>query len=279
MKIDLISYTNEYEYTVKQILSADKLNKALFLRLFSDLHRESRIILADGRAAGIVLTGRSGSTFYCIIFVKKEMRRNGIASFALQKFEDEVSETCTELSSFFNIEDEAALQFSEKHGYRRHYDSVYMEYYGERPRETPVPVRMYREEDYEEAQSMYAEAFHRMRVAVGDFPDSKPAPQSAKGRAAWKNDAENYFLFEDGGEIVGVGHLDGFEIGSISIRVDKQRQGIGRSFMPYLMNRIFDRGYDKVALECVVGNPARKLYDELGFKPIYTERFVRKKLR
>ena len=49
--------------------------------------------------------------------------------------------------------------------------------------------------------------------------------------------------------------------------------------MPYLMNRIFDRGYDKVALECVVGNPARKLYDEFGFTPIYTERFVRKKLR
>ena len=75
------------------------------------------------------------------------------------------------------------------------------------------------------------------------------------------------------------GHPDDFEIGSVSVRVDKQRQGIGRSFMHYLLNRIFDRGYDKVALECVVGNPARKLYDELGFKPIYTERFVRKKLR
>lgn len=279
MKIELIAYSNEYENIIKQMLSADVLNKDFFLRLFTDLYRGCRVIVADGRVSGIVFIARNGTTNYCIIFVENEMRRKGVAAAVLHMIEEEFTDSITELSSFFNLEDAAALRFAEKHGYRRHFDSVYMEYVGERPAESSIPVRMYTDADYEEAQSMYAEAFHRMRLAVGDFPESVPAPQSEKGRAAWKNDAENYFLYEENSEIVAVGHLNDFEIGSISVRIDKQRQGIGGKFLPYLMNRIFDRGYDKVALECVVGNPARKLYDKIGFKPVYTERFVKKRLK
>ena len=117
------------------------------------------------------------------------------------------------------------------------------------------------------------------RIASIDFPNSVPAPQSEAGRKAWLNDAENYLLYIENGEIVGVGHLCGEEIGSVSVRIDKQGKGIGKKFVMYLINCIFERGYDRVCLECVVGNPARKLYDSLGFKELYTQRFANKKMK
>ena len=181
------------------------------------------------------------------------------------------------ITAFFDLADGGAIAFSEKLGFRRTFECVYMEYTGEKKAVGAVPVRSYRDEDYFEAHRMYAEAFHRMRVQVGDFPDSVPAQPSVEGRAAWLRDAENYLLYEENGDIVGVGHLCDDEISSVSVRVDRQGQGIGGQFVPYLMNTILERGHDAVHLECVVGNPARKLYDRLGFVPLYTQRFVEKK--
>ena len=92
------------------------------------------------------------------------------------------------------------MSFAKKHGFLRSFDSAYMEYVGGKKVTGDLPVRKYRDEDYREAQKMYAEAFHRMRIQVGDFPNSVPAPQSEAGRKAWLNDAENYLLYIENGE-------------------------------------------------------------------------------
>jgi mycothiol synthase len=125
---------------------------------------------------------------------------------------------------------------------------------------------------------MYATAFHEMRVRVGCFPDSVIAQPSEKERRAWKEDAENRFVLEINGQIVAYSHLSGNELSSISVRTDFQRLGIGRKFVMYLCNEIYQRGNAKVDLWCVVGNYARNLYDILGFKEKYIKEFIRKTL-
>lgn len=51
------------------------------------------------------------------------------------------------------------------------------------------------------------------------------------------------------------------------IEEDFQELGIGRKFVMYLCNEIYQRGSASVDLWCVVGNYARNLYDSLGLTP------------
>jgi ribosomal protein S18 acetylase RimI-like enzyme len=103
-----------------------------------------------------------------------------------------------------------------------------------------------------------------MRVRVGCFPDSVISQLSEIERRAWKEDAETRFVYEINGEIVAYSHLSGNELSSISVHTDFQGLGIGREFVMYLCNEIYQRGSAKVDLWCVVGNYARNLYDSLG---------------
>jgi ribosomal protein S18 acetylase RimI-like enzyme len=139
-------------------------------------------------------------------------------------------------------------------------------------------VRLYSDEDYLTSQSLYAAAFHEMRVRVGCFPDSVIAQPSEKERGAWNEDAGDRFVYEINGEIIAYSHLSGNELCSISVRTDFQGLGIGRKFVMFSCNEIYQRGSEKVDLWCVVGNYARSLYDSLGFKEKYIMELVRKTL-
>ena len=279
MNIQYSAFSENIKEAVLLMLNADNVSGHLFRRILSDAPECCRMILTEGEPAGFVFSERSGAGLYVMPFIAREMRGRGIGSAVLRQAEADAGQDITKLTGFFNKADAAAAVFAEKHGFTRHFDSDYMEYTGGMMEIGPLPVRPYRDEDYLEAHKMYAEAFHRMRVQVGDFPDSIPYPPTEKNRAAWLADAENYFMYVEDGAIVGVGHLNGGEIGSVSVRIDRQGNGIGRKFALYLMNEILRRGHEKVALECVVGNFARRLYDSLGFRALYTERFVDKKIR
>ncbi|MGN0477982.1 MAG: GNAT family N-acetyltransferase [Hominenteromicrobium sp.] len=274
MNLRFESFSETHLPAVREMLERDAQNSALFLRVLQDMPGAHEIVWADGRLAA--LTCRAMTDRLLLIFVAPERRRQGIGSAVLHRAEEQFS--AGKLSGFYNIGCSAAEAFAKKHGYARHYDCAYMEYTGEPFPVEPIPVRPYTDADYPESQSVRANAFHRMRVAVGDFPESTVAQPSEADRRVWAEEAENYFLYTDHGEIVGVGCLTGNEIFSVSVRCDRQGQGIGRKFVPYLANILLRRGYGTVALECVVGNPARRLYDRLGFTEVYTERFVQKQL-
>ncbi|MEI0737724.1 GNAT family N-acetyltransferase [Paenibacillus sp. JTLBN-2024] len=108
-------------------------------------------------------------------------------------------------------------------------------------------MRGYKDEDYLVCQSLYAAAFHEMRVRVGCFPDSAIAQPSEKERQTWKENAANRFVYKFNGEIVAYGHIPGNEIGSVSVRTDVQGRGIGRTFVKYLCNEIIRRGNPSVS--------------------------------
>jgi mycothiol synthase len=125
---------------------------------------------------------------------------------------------------------------------------------------------------------MYAKAFHEMRVSVGDFPDSVIEQPSENMRKYWAKTANERLVYIQDGMIVAYAHIDGDEIGSVSVRYQYQGQGIGRNFVKYISNKILDEGNDAVSLYCVVGNKARSLYDSLGFQKVYTAEYVTKSI-
>lgn len=124
---------------------------------------------------------------------------------------------------------------------------------------------------------MYAEAFHEMRISVGDFPDSVVEQPNENMRKHWAETANERFVYIKDDIIIGYAHIKDNCIGSISVKKEYQGQGIGRSFMKFICNKILDNGYKEINLYCVIGNvKAKRLYDSLNFKEVYTVEFAAK---
>lgn len=278
MNMDLYfePFAEKYMQVTRAMLEQDPQSRRIFLRVLQDMPQAHTLVFEGENPVAVFCTEETDGELFFMLLVAPEFRRRGIGTAVLERAVSEHSGEIRIVHGFFNRDCAPAQRFAEKHGYTRHYDCAYMEYTGGPFPQTELPVRPYTDEDYSESQAVRAEAFHRMRVMVGDFPESTVAQPSREDRLEWLRDAENYFVYTDRGEIVGVGHLEGNEIHSVSVRTDRQGQGIGRKFVPYLANVLMRRGHRTVALECVVGNPARKLYESLGFREAYTERFVRK---
>lgn len=216
---------------------------------------------------------------YLTVFVAPQFRRQGIGSAMVKYAETKLRAGGTQkVRSSFRAGHPTSLVFTRKLGYDKYFSSALMQRTGDPFPLGELPVRQYTDEDYVASQSLYAIAFHEMRMRVGCFPDSVVAQPSEKERRAWKEDAEDRFVYEINGEIVAYSHIFGNELSSISVRTDFQSRGIGRKFVMYLCNEIYQRGNATIDLWSVVGNYARDLYESLGFKERYIMQFMRKAL-
>ena len=228
-----------------------------------------------------------GDTSFLYIYIFPEYRKRGFASEAVGLLEKEITTPeLEEIISCYRSSDAAARAFAEKYGYRRKFASDYMVYSGaEMELEIPaalqnISVRPYQNEDYFQAQALSAKAFHLMRLNTGCFPDSVVDEPSEQMRKNWAQTAEERLVCRLGDEIVGFVHIEGPEIGSISVKPECQGQGIGRIFLKSVINRMLGEGKTEISLCCVVGNTrARRLYDSLGFQEVYCNDYASKKVK
>lgn len=225
-------------------------------------------IIADEITVGAA-QGITGGTAFLYVYIFPEHRRKGYGRVAAALLEKEiVTENTRRVMTCCNTENFAAVRFMQFMGFTRQYESDCMVYSGPGFEPEELEVRPYRDEDYPAAHEFYAEAFHRMRVSTGAFPESVPERPSEGQRRYWSETAGDRLVCMENGTLVGYAHLEGGEIGSVSVKPDCQGRGIGRKFVKYLVNFLLAAGHREVTLYCVVGNTrARKLYDSLGFQP------------
>jgi len=251
---------------------------AAFLLDLKNRAESIRCIYADGRLAGAAQLFMETKAFL-YVFIFPEFRNRGIGTRAQKLCEKQLSQHNIEtIMTTYRIDHPEAKIFAEKHGYKRNFSSAYMKYDGGKFALPKLPVRGYCDADFDAAFKLYAEAFHRMRVSVGDFPDSVIAQPDAETRQIWAQTADERLVFVDAGIVVGYAHVEGDEIGSVAVRIQNQGRGIGRNFVKYACNTILDGGNDFVSLYCVVGNNARRLYDSLGFREVYIADYASKPL-
>lgn len=239
--------------------------------IYSVLYQESLVGLA---------LADEGKYAFLYIYILPAYRHMGYGKAAVHLLEQKLS-VCNpvNISTYYRTDDPIAYAFAKKCGYIKEYSSDYMVYSGPHFEQAAIPVRQYQDEDYSEAHSLYAEAFHLMRLSTDCFPDSVPEPPSEKGRKYWSETTDERLVYLNGEEIVGYAHIEGSEIGSVSVKPDCQNKGVGKAFVKYIVNMLLDIGYDNISLYCVVGNDrARHLYDELGFKQVYRNDYAKKKI-
>ncbi len=216
---------------------------------------------------------------FVYVYIFPEYRNRGYGEAAVSAAEQTIKTTpLIRIATAYNDHSEAAKRLAEKHGYLKKYSSALMEYRGEKFEEPELPVRKYRDEDFTDAATLSAEAFHAMRLSTGCFPDSVVAQATEEDRKYCAENAENEYVVQLNGEIVGYAAIDGTELGEVSIKIPHQGKGLGRKFVRYLTNRILEKDEGEPILWCVVGNvKARNLYDSLGFKEICRDDFAEKK--
>ncbi len=251
---------------------------AEFLLALKNKEENFNCIFDDDQLVGIVqLIIKKNAFLY--LFIIPEFRNKGIGSTALKLCEERLHTNSVEkITTTYRMDNIHSKAFVNKFGYTRKFSSAYMKYSGGRFDILEQPIKNYCDKDYDLAHEMYAKAFHEMRVSVGDFPDSVIEPPSENMRKYWAKTADERLVYTQDGMIVGYAHIDGDEIGSVSVRSEYQGQGIGRNLVKYICNKILDDGNEAVSLYCVVGNKARKLYDSLGFQEIYISEYVTKSI-
>lgn len=161
--------------------------------------------------------------------------------------------------------DRSSLQFLYKNGYYISYSSYNMEREGVPLPESNISVRQYEDDDYEICHNIWEIAFYQMHERVGMLP-SYYFPPNERERLRFAEDRNNRFVMLIDGEIVAVGIIHGNELSHVSVRPNVQSRGYGRAFVSFLVNEMMRRGEEIVKLWVVKGNPAKKLYESLGFK-------------
>lgn len=269
---------NEYA-VVKEMLLQDMETSEDFLWALQNEPKTLTVAYIESEIVAVarIIPGKKASCL--IVFVAPQYRRKGIGQSVVQYGENKLHKEASKIMTNFHADNEVSKRFARRFGYEREFLIAYMKHTEGRFAIDELPVRLYIDEDYPQSHALYAQAFHEMRIKVGDFPDSVVEQPSEKNRKAWNEDAANRFTYKENDEIAGHGHLVGNEIGSVSVRTDLQGRGIGKKFVMYLCNEIYNRGYKEVVLWCVVGNNARKLYDSLGFRELYIAEFAYKSIQ
>ena len=212
---------------------------------------------------------------YITINIFKSYRNKGYGTVALMEIEKMIKNN--KITAIYGYHNEVVKKFILKNGYKPTWASTLMKYRGEKFEVPNISVRQYRDEDYNEAFILAEEAFHRMRVGTGCFPDSQVGKPSEESRKRWLKDASDKFVMELNGEIVGYASLDDEELESVSIKISHQGKGLGTIFVKYMTNLLIDRGVKEPILWCVVGNNnARHIYDSLNYKEVFCEGFAEK---
>ncbi|MEG2289677.1 MAG: GNAT family N-acetyltransferase [Clostridium sp.] len=268
---------NEYD-EVMVLLLQDIETSEEFLWALQNKPRTLIVVYMKGKivAVALIISGKKMSSLN--VFVAPKYRHKGIGQSIVQYGENKLNKETGKIMTNFHADNEVSKRFARRLGYERKFSSAYMKHTEGKFPIGEFQIKVYSDEDYLQSHALYAEAFHEMRIKVGDFPDSEIEQPSEKNRQEWNFDVANRFTYLENGEISGHGHLEGNEIGSVSVRTDLQGRGIGKKFVMYLCNEIYNRGYNEVVLWCVIGNNARKLYDSLGFKEMYIEEFACKNI-
>ena len=231
------------------------------------------VLRQESAVAGVsVYTGAERSSSMTF-FIAPPFRGRGLGGRLLAFTLQEMREAgVSEVFCDFQAED-ARRAFMEARGFSLHFQSRLMS--GETAAFPRNPAIMpYADGDYGQAAAIAHEAFHRMRVGAG-IQGSTPDALSGEERRAWAATAGDRFIWRDGEDVLAMLRLEENELATVAVDVALQGRGYGREMVLFALDELQRRGHTRALLWCVEGNPARRLYEKLGFTTERLHDFMR----
>lgn len=146
-----------------------------------------------------------------------------------------------------------------------------MEYRGG-PVESDFFMRHYTDEDYEEYKRVYHQCFSRMRTALGLVP-----VECCGKREELLKRKDQIFICEENGVLVGSVAVYENEIDDLIVAEEFQRQGWGRKFLEFSLQKMQKEGTCPIRLHVADWNRgAMELYKAMGFVIKRTEKIRQK---
>lgn len=272
MKINIESYEHKYKEALGSLIEDDDFVKADILNCVEAWPDCAMVVVYKDEIVAVGVFGGSNETTSMTFYVKPERRKEGIGTTLLKALEDKmVSAGVKKVVCDFKGNKERQ-QFLYKRGYNPWFYSNLMIYEGGKLPTADYDVKSYEDKDYGECERIFSHGFHKMRLSMG--LESKLSEPSEDQRKSYRENKENIFVLRENDEIIAVSRIDGCELDSVAVKIDKQGRGFGRHLVSYSVNQILHRGYSKVNLWVVEGNQAKALYEKLGFKVHRLHEFV-----
>ena len=230
-------------------------------------------ISSADETVGLALVAK-GAPSFLYVYIFPPYRNKGFGTAATHRLEEMLGD---EIQTCCRYDDEIAGRFLCRMGYARKFVSSYMVCEGITHTLAEMPIRSYTAADFKTAHCLTAEAFHKMRLASGQFPDSVIEEPDVETENDWKETAHRRFVYETGGVVVGLLELGDGIIETVAVAPAYQKQGIGTDLVRFAVNFLMEEENTQVGLYCVAGNPARYLYEKLGFTEQYQNIYALKK--
>lgn len=268
MGIIIEEYKSDYLAKIELLIADDDYLRKDIIECLEE-HPEFAIIAKkDNELVGVGTFDSVNRKSAVIVYVKPSMREEGIGSELLRNLERSMKNTGIEEIVCNYKFNESIQQFLYNRGYEHWFDSNYMIFSGTSFIVDDFGITNYKDDDYIACEKIVSEAFHKMRLFVG--MESKLDKPSEKQRLWYQKNADNNFVLKEQGRIVAVARLDENEIDAVAVDINEHGKGYGKKMVKYVINILLERGNKSIVLWAVEGNPAKYLYEKLGFK---TERF------
>lgn len=277
MDINIEKYKNEYKSAINELITDDSFVMQDIIAGLEKCSQYGLIVKDEREIIGVGIFTDVDKRSSMTLYVKPSRRREGIGTTLLKALENNMKNAgvCEIVCDFKDNELEKTFLY--KNGYKHWFYSNFMLYTGGKLMVDNYEIKNYEDKDYYECQKIFSEAFHKMRLSVG-LKSTLDLP-SEKEKNSYKENAENIFVLRESNKIAAVSILEDNEIDAVAVAIDKQGKGYGKTLVSYSVNKLLDRGYQKVSLWAVEGNPAKFLYKKLGFTTKRMHEFVIKSIK
>ncbi len=169
--------------------------------------------------------------------------------------------------------------FFARRGFTYWFSSHLMGYDGPNLPGIGLDVIPYCEDLFDDYVRLTNEGFLELRQVNDIHPyECYPAGfDAAAERKELQGSADSIYFFQHNGDIVGMVTLGSNYIDNLVVDKRHQRKGYGRQIMQFSINRLRERGVQRVVLGVVDTNTeARRLYESMDFTLVETHTFARK---
>lgn len=276
MEISINEYKKDYSPLVDELIEDDFV-KSDIIKCLEEFEKCGLVVMEKDKLIAVgVFTDKEIQTSVTL-YVKPSKRNLGIGSKLLDALENKMRAVGVEEAVCDYKINRIEKKFMNNRGYKCWFKSNYMMYSEEAITLDNYKFIQYEDKYYYEVQRIMSSSFHRMRVSVG--LESEEKEPSEDQRQWYKDNSENIYLLSDNGKVVAVSILENNEIDAVAVEIKEQGKGYGKAMISFSINKLIESNYKCINIWVVDGNPAKVLYEKLGFVIERIHEFDRKNIK